>query len=172
MFRANHAPNLLWHLHCLQTDRNKIPHDPCHFGLPSGASKMISEPVVRSVRTVHLSCIKFSIISKWTESSMHSSLSLRNTIGCVENDFWANGMFGQTMDLSCIKITTITKRTELSFHLSLITYEYHRVCPKWFLSQWNVWHQPCTYLALKLTLTPNATSIMLGANRAPILHKD
>jgi hypothetical protein len=28
-------------------DRKKIPHDPLHLGVPSGASKTISEPMVR-----------------------------------------------------------------------------------------------------------------------------
>jgi hypothetical protein len=35
---------------------------------------MISEPVVRSAQTVHLSCIKTCSISKQTESSIHLSL--------------------------------------------------------------------------------------------------
>jgi hypothetical protein len=100
---------------------------------------MISEPVVRSAQTVHLSCIKTCSISKQTESSIHLSLvtkeyhhvrpkwflslcyvwhkplrlscvkistisnklnqastwasSPRSTIGCIQNDFWAYGMF-------------------------------------------------------------------------------
>jgi hypothetical protein len=29
------------HLNCLKTDRNKIPHDPPHLGVPSGVSKLI-----------------------------------------------------------------------------------------------------------------------------------
>jgi hypothetical protein len=35
---------------------------------------MISEPVVRSAQTVHVSCVKICSISKWTESSIHFSL--------------------------------------------------------------------------------------------------
>jgi hypothetical protein len=34
---------------------NEILHDPRHLGVPSGASKMISELTVRSAQTVHLS---------------------------------------------------------------------------------------------------------------------
>ena len=37
-------------------------------------SKMISEPVVRLAQTVHLSCVKISTISKWTEMSYDLSL--------------------------------------------------------------------------------------------------
>jgi hypothetical protein len=109
-FGANCAPILHRHQHYLQTDRSEIPQDPRHLEVPSGASKMISEPVVRSAQTVHLSCVKISTISKWTKTRIH---------------------------------------------LSLVTNEYHRVRPKWFLSLWYVWHKSCTYLALTLTLSPN-----------------
>jgi hypothetical protein len=61
----------------------------------------------------------------------------------------------QTVHLSCVKISTISKRNEMSIHLCLVTLEYHRVHPKWFLSLWYVWHKPCTYLALTQTMYPN-----------------
>jgi hypothetical protein len=91
-------------------DRNKISHDPHHRGILSGVSKTISEPMVRSVQTMHISCVKVSTISKWTESS---------------------------------------------FLLSLVTKEYHRVHPKWFLNLLYIWRKPCTCLAPMLTLSPN-----------------
>ena len=53
---ANHAPILHRHKHCLQMERREIPHDPRHLGVPSGASKMISEPMVCFTQTMHLSC--------------------------------------------------------------------------------------------------------------------
>jgi hypothetical protein len=68
----------------------------------------------------------------------------------------------QTVHLSLIKITTVSKRTETSFHLSLITWEYHPVRPKQFLRLWYICRKPCTYLALKLTLSLN------GPKRASI----
>ena len=92
-------------------DRSKIPYDIHHLGVPLGASKLISEHMVHSIQTVHL---------------------------------------------SCIKISTIYEQTKPSFHLSPLTYEYHRVHPKWFLSLWCIRHKPCTYLASKLTLSPNS----------------
>jgi hypothetical protein len=55
-------------------DQNKIPHDPRHLGVPSDVSKTISEPMVRSAQTMHLSCFKISTISKQTESSFQLSL--------------------------------------------------------------------------------------------------
>ena len=61
----------------------------------------------------------------------------------------------QTEHLSCIEINTISKRTKISFQLSLVTQEYHRVCPKRYLSLWYVWCKPCTNIALTLTPSPN-----------------
>ena len=61
----------------------------------------------------------------------------------------------QTVHRSCVKISTTSKRTKTSFQLSFITYEYHRVRPKRYLSLWYVWRKQCTYLALTLTLTPS-----------------
>jgi hypothetical protein len=95
-------------------DRNKILHGPRHLGVPSGASKKISELMVCSARTVHQSTVKTS---------------------------------------------TISKRTETSFHLSLVTLDYHPVRPKRFLGLWYTWCKPCTYLALKLTLSPNRNKL-------------
>jgi hypothetical protein len=43
---------------------NEILHDPRHLGVLSGRSKMISELMVRSAQTVHLSRIKISNVSK------------------------------------------------------------------------------------------------------------
>jgi hypothetical protein len=55
-------------------DQNEIPHDPRNLGVPLGASKMISEAVVRSVQTVHLSCVKISNI--FEQSGLSFQLSL------------------------------------------------------------------------------------------------
>jgi hypothetical protein len=49
-------------------DQNMVPLDPRHLGVPLGASKMISETMVRSTQTVHLSCIKIDTIPKQTEN--------------------------------------------------------------------------------------------------------
>jgi hypothetical protein len=103
-FSANYAPILHRDQQRLQMDRNEIPHDPRHLGVPSGASKTISEPMVRLTRTMHLSCVKINTISKWTKTS---------------------------------------------FQLSLITKEYHRVRPKWFMCLRYIQRKPCTYHASK-----------------------
>ena len=72
MFGANRAPIL--HRHWLPTDQNEIPHDPRHLGVPSGASKTISDPMVHLAQTMHLSCVKSSTTSKRTKMSFRLSL--------------------------------------------------------------------------------------------------
>jgi len=126
--------------------------------------------------------------SIWHTSSMSS-------IGCIQIDSKHMVRSMQTMQLSYIKISTISEKTKSSFHLSSFTYEYHRVHPKWFRSLRCIRCKPCTYLAPKLTLSPNRlkrdsiwhtssrSSIeciqidfqaygMFHANRLPILHQD
>jgi hypothetical protein len=61
----------------------------------------------------------------------------------------------QTMHLPCAETNTISKQTETSFHLTYIYHEYHRVFPKWFPCPWYIRRKLCTYLALRLTLSPN-----------------
>jgi hypothetical protein len=87
-------------------DRNTIPHDPCHLGVPSGASKTISEPVVRSVQTVHQSCVKISTISKWTKvEPRHKGVPL----GSSKTISKPKVRVAQTVHLSCIQ----TDRNEI-----------------------------------------------------------
>jgi hypothetical protein len=73
-FGANCASILYRHKHWLQMDRNEISQDPSHLVVTSAVSKMISKPVVCSAQSMHLSCVKISTVSKWTESSFHLSL--------------------------------------------------------------------------------------------------
>ena len=69
--RANRAPILRQDYHYLLTDRNELPLEPRHLGVPSGACKMISEPKVRLVQTEHLSCTDTDTVSKQTETRFH-----------------------------------------------------------------------------------------------------
>jgi hypothetical protein len=68
----------------------------------------------------------------------------------------------QTVHLSCTDTNTISKRTKTRFHTAHITYEFHQVHIKLFMSLWYVQGKPCTYLASRLALSPN------GTNRGPI----
>ena len=136
MFGANRAP--ISHRQWLPTDRNEIPLDPCHLESPSGASKMISEPMVRSAQTVHLSCVKTSTISQKTKMSLHlpSGASKMVSEPMVR--------LAQTVHLSCPDTNTVPKCTESRLHSSHITLDYHQVRPKRFLSLWYVRHKPCS----------------------------
>jgi hypothetical protein len=71
MFHTNHAPILRWHKQCLQIDKNEIALDPRHVSVESDVSKMISEPMVRSAQTMHLSCTDTNTVSKQTEMRFH-----------------------------------------------------------------------------------------------------
>jgi hypothetical protein len=106
---TNHKPIL---------HRNEISHDPRHPGVPSAAFEMISNPMVRSAQTVHLSCIMISTISyglnrastwasTWSSQPrsaircIQKDLSAstwasqpRSVVGCIQNDFWAYDLFG------------------------------------------------------------------------------
>jgi hypothetical protein len=86
------------------------------------------------------------------------ALSARCTIGCIQNDFRAYGTFGTNQ--SCTDPNTVSKWTETRFQMTHVTKEFHRVCPKSFVSLWYVQRKPCTYLASSLPLSPN------GLNRA------
>jgi hypothetical protein len=51
--------------------QNEHPFEPHHLGVPSGASKMISEPMVLLAQTMHLSSPDTNTASKWTEMRFH-----------------------------------------------------------------------------------------------------
>jgi hypothetical protein len=72
-FNANRAPNLRQKSHYLQTDQNVLSHEPHQHGVPSGASEMISDPMVCLTQTVHLSCSDTNTVIEWTEMSFHLS---------------------------------------------------------------------------------------------------
>jgi hypothetical protein len=67
----------------------------------------------------------------------------------------------QTVILSCTDTNTVSKRTKMRFHTPHVTYQFHRVCPKLFMSLWYIQCNRCTYLASRLALFLN------GPNRAP-----
>jgi hypothetical protein len=80
-------------LTCLQTDQNKIPHDPRHLAVPSYAPKMISKPryIQCKLCTNLTSRLALSPTGpKW--ASTWASLP-RINIACVQNYSWAYGMF-------------------------------------------------------------------------------
>jgi hypothetical protein len=63
-FGAKRAPILHQDSHYHQMDRKEHPLETRHLGVPSSGSKTISEAMVRSVQTVHLSCTDNNTASK------------------------------------------------------------------------------------------------------------
>jgi hypothetical protein len=164
----------------------ELPLEPRHLGVPTGASKMISEPMVHSAQTMHLS----------NELSQHP-LEIHHLgvlLGAFKMISEPTVCLAQTMHLSCTDPNTISKLTKMRFHMTHVTLKFHRVHPKWFLGLWFVHHKPCTYLVSRLALSlsgPNWGSTWssssrstiwcvqndcwacgtFGANRAPILRQ-
>jgi hypothetical protein len=156
---------------------------------------MISQPMVRSAQTLHLSCVKISTISNELNQASTWASSPRSTIRSIQNNFGANGMFSTILHLSWTDTSTIYKWTKMRFHTTHVTLEFHQVHPKRFLSLWYVRHRPCNYLASSLALSSNGLNrastwassprctivcvqndfcgySTLGTNRAPILCQD
>jgi hypothetical protein len=75
-------------------DRNELPLDKCHPGVPSGVPKMISEPIARSAQTLHLSCMEINTISKWTKTSFHFTHVTGEVHWVQPKNFHARGTFG------------------------------------------------------------------------------
>jgi hypothetical protein len=90
-FDTNRTPFLRQDYHYLQTDSNKLPLEPRHLGVSSGAPKMICEPMVHLAQTVHLYCTDTNTVSKRTETRFHRTDSLRSSIRCIQDDFLAYG---------------------------------------------------------------------------------
>jgi hypothetical protein len=137
-FGENRAPILHLDQYYLQMDRNDVPLSPRHLGVPSGVSKMIYEPMVRSVQTVHLTCAEIDTISVQTKTRFHlTHITYEYHRGRPK---WFPSMVrsAQTEHLSCSLINTISKRTEMSFHLTHITLVYHWVRPKRFRFPWYI----------------------------------
>jgi hypothetical protein len=92
-FGTYRAPILCQDYHYLRTDWIELPLEHHHLRVSSGASKMISEALVHLAQTMHLSWVKISTISNTLNQASTWASSPRSTIGCVQNDFWANGLF-------------------------------------------------------------------------------
>ena len=86
-FGANRAPILHQDYHYLQTYQDELLLEPHHLGVPSGVSKMISEPMVRLVQTMHLSCTDTNIVSNQTETRFPMTHVTYEFLRVRSNDF-------------------------------------------------------------------------------------
>ena len=103
-------------------DLNELPLEPRYLGVPSGASKTISKPMVPLTQIVHLSCTDTNTVSKRTETRFDKDpcyLGVPSGVSKMTSEPMVCS--AQTLHLSCVKISTISKQTETSFHLSLVT---------------------------------------------------
>jgi hypothetical protein len=136
-------------------DRNELSLEPRYLGVPSGASKMITEPMVRSAQTVHLSYVKISTISKWTETSFH--LILVNLEYHRLHPKWFLTLWYVWRKQCTYLALTLTPSWNWP---NVIPHEPHHLgvpssSSKTFPSLWYVWRNPGTYVALTLTPFPN-----------------
>ena len=174
--------------------RKEFPLDLHHLGLPSGASKMISKPMVCLAQTLQLSCVKINTISKQTETSFDLTHVTK------ENHQLRPKWFLSLWYIQRKPCTFLVSRLTLSINgpkqasvWPLSPRSSIWWCPKWFLSLWYVRRKSCTYLASSLALSPNGPNRsstwassprsstncvqndfwaygMFGANHAPILQ--
>jgi hypothetical protein len=136
-------------------DRNKLLFDQSHLGVQSGVPKMFSKPMVHLSQTEHLPCTGVNTISKRTKRVSTWPTHLEVPLGAPKMISEPIARSVQTVHLSCVEINAMSKWTKISFHLTHVTKEFHQLCPKWFMSLWNNRRKPCTYLELRLTLSPN-----------------
>ena len=76
--------------------------------------------MVRSTQTVHLSCVKISTISKWSELSIeHHHLVAPSSVSKMISEPMVR--LGQTMHLFCTDTNIVSKRKEVRFHKTHVT---------------------------------------------------
>jgi hypothetical protein len=74
-------------------DRNELPLEPCHLGVPSGVSKMITEPMVRLRQVCTYLELTLTPYPNEPKRDLTRPTSPRGSIECVENDLQAYGTF-------------------------------------------------------------------------------
>ena len=120
MFRANRAPIMSQDYHYLQTDRNELPLEPRQLGVPSGASKMISEQWYVWRKPCTYLAVKLTPSLNWSKRGSTWPTSPRSSIGCIQNDFpilW----YIRGKPCTYLASTLALSPNRASFHLSLVT---------------------------------------------------
>ena len=145
---------------------------------------MISEPMVHVAQTVHVSCTDANISLNGPKRDCTRPTSPRSSIGCVQNDFRANGTFAANR--------AHRLRQDYHFHQTdqneMLVDPHHLGVPPGVS---KTLYEPMVRLAQTVHLScTNANTVskrietrfhmthdfraydMFGANRAPILHQD
>ena len=86
-------------------DQNELPLELRHIGVPSGASNMISKPMVRLAPTMHLTYIDNNSLQTDQNEIRHDPHHLGVPSGASKMIFEPMVRLVQTVHLSCIKIT-------------------------------------------------------------------
>jgi hypothetical protein len=136
-------------------DQHEIPHDPRHLGVPSGASKTISEDVVRLAKPCTYLASRLALYRmNWIKHplELHHLGVLSSASKTISKP---TVCLAQTMHLSLTDTNTISKWTKTRYHMTHTTLEFHWVCLKQFLRLWYVWHKPWTYIESRLALSSN-----------------
>jgi hypothetical protein len=100
-------------------DYTNLPLEPRYIGVPSSVSKTISMPMVRSVQTVHLSCVALS--PNGTNRAPLVPHRLRSTLGTSKMIYEPMVRLTQTKHLSCTDANTVSKQIETRFHMTHVT---------------------------------------------------
>jgi hypothetical protein len=101
-----------------QMDRNKLPFDPHHVGVPLGASKIISEHMVCSARLCTYLALRLALSQTGRNKLPLDPHHLRVRSGVPKMICKPIACSAQIVHLSCIEINSISIHTELSFHLT------------------------------------------------------
>jgi hypothetical protein len=98
-------------------DRNEIPQDPHHLGVPSGASNMISEPMVCLAQTVHLSCADQTMSPNRSKRDCTDPchVALPSSVSKMISEPVVCSV--QTVHLSCTDTNIVSKWTEMRFRI-------------------------------------------------------
>jgi hypothetical protein len=141
-FGANRAP---------QTDRNELPPEPRHLGVPSGASKMISNPMVHLSKPCTYLAQDANSIFKWTKT--------RSDMTHVTKGFyrvrpkWFSSLWYVQHNASRLALSPNSLNRASTWASS--TWSTIGSVQNDFLTLWYIWHKPWTYLAPTLTLSWN-----------------
>jgi hypothetical protein len=104
----------------LQRNRNELPFDPCHLGVPSGLPKRISETIACLAQTVHLSCMLINTFSKWTKTIFHLPHHLGGPSGAT-NISMLVVYSTQTLHLFGAEINNFSKQSKVIFQMTYVT---------------------------------------------------
>ena len=94
------------HLSCVKIRTISKLTDPRHLGVPSGASKTISEPMVRLAQTVHLSCTNTNTLQTDRNEVPHDPRHLAVPSGASKMIYEPMVRSAQTVQLSAPTLPT------------------------------------------------------------------